>query len=403
MMSSPDPLTSSSSRPDVIELRLPVAADLIVLARLTTATLAARAGFDVEEIEDLRLAVEELCLTLGPSDQRGTLHLEFFQSDHEIEISCTLEAETPGLRGADVNGVSPVPTLEDDLSDRILEALVDAHGYDTRDANPRAWLKKSRARASRADGDGPHARGPAGRLRGVRAVSQDPGLRDRLVEAHLGLAHQLARRFVNRGEPYDDLVQVASLALVKSVDRFDPERGVKFSTFATRTVIGELKRHFRDRGWAVRAPRRIQELYLELGHAVASLSQELGRSPTVPELAASVGASEEAVLETLEAAQGYRLSSIDAPDHHEETLANSIGAEDGRFTEVDNRSFLGPAMAELAPRDRIVLWLRFGEGLTQSQIAERIGVSQMQVSRLLSASLDRLRTALPSPGARVDP
>ena len=146
MMSSPDPLTSSSSRPDVIELRLPVAADLIVLARLTTATLAARAGFDVEEIEDLRLAVEELCLTLGPSDQRGTLHLEFFQSDHEIEISCTLEAETPGLRGADVNGVSPVPTLEDDLSDRILEALVDAHGYDTRDANPRAWLKKSRAR-----------------------------------------------------------------------------------------------------------------------------------------------------------------------------------------------------------------------------------------------------------------
>jgi len=231
--------------------------------------------------------------------------------------------------------------------------------------------------------------------------SRDPALRDQLVEAHLGLAHQLARRFVNRGEPYDDLVQVASLALVKSVDRFDPERGVKFSTFATRTVIGELKRHFRDRGWAVRAPRRIQELYLELGHAVASLSQELGRSPTVPELAASVGASEEAILETLEAAQGYRLSSIDAPDHQDETLANIIGAEDGRFAEVEHRSFLGPAMAALAPRDRTVLWLRFGEGLTQSQIAERIGVSQMQVSRLLSASLERLRAALPEepPGA----
>src|SRR5579859_8181524 len=133
------------------------------------------------------------------------------------------------------------------------------------------------------------------------ANTRDPRLRDELVTAHLGLAHQLARRFANRGEAYDDLVQVASLAIVKSVDRFDPERGVEFSTFATRTVIGELKRHFRDKGWAVRAPRRIQELYLELGHAIGALSQELGRSPTVAELASHTGASEEAVLEALEA------------------------------------------------------------------------------------------------------
>ncbi len=153
----------------------------------------------------------------------------------------------------------------------------------------------------------------------------DPKLRDELVTAHLGLAHQLARRFTNRGESYDDLVQVASVALIKSVDRFDPERGVEFSTFATRTILGELKRHFRDKGWAVRAPRRIQELYLELGHAIGSLSHELGRSPTVGELAKTTGATEEAVLEALEAGQGYRASSIDMPDRQEETLASRLG------------------------------------------------------------------------------
>ena len=223
------------------------------------------------------------------------------------------------------------------------------------------------------------------------AATHDPALRDQLVTAHLGLAHQLARRFVNRGESYDDLVQVASLAIVKSVDRFDPERGVEFSTFATRTVLGELKRHFRDKGWAVRAPRRIQELYLELGQTVGTLSQELGRSPTVAELAESTGASEESVLEALEAGQGYRTSSIDAPDRQEETLAERIGGEDATFGNVDDRSVLAPALARLAPREQTILRLRFADGLTQSEIATRIGVSQMHVSRLLAASLERLR------------
>jgi len=225
------------------------------------------------------------------------------------------------------------------------------------------------------------------------AETRNPELRDELVTAHLGLAHQLARRFTNRGEAYDDLVQVASLALVKSVDRFDPDRGVEFSTFATRTVIGELKRHFRDRGWAVRAPRRIQELYLELGHSIGTLSQELGRSPTVAELAGSTGASEEAVLEALEAGQGYRTSSIDVPDRQDETLANRIGGEDTNFAGVDDRSVLAPALARLPAREQAILRLRFVDGLTQSEIAGRIGVSQMHVSRLLASSLEQLRTA----------
>ncbi len=225
------------------------------------------------------------------------------------------------------------------------------------------------------------------------AVTRDAVLRDELVTAHLGLAHQLARRFANRGEPYDDLVQVASMAIVKSVDRFDPGRGVEFSTFATRTVIGELKRHLRDKGWAVRAPRRIQELYLELGHTISTLSQDLGRSPTVAELAKAAGAPEEAVLEALEAGQGYRTSSIDVPDRQEETLASRIGGEDARYAGVDDRSVLAPAVAKLGPREQAILRLRFVDGLTQSDIAARIGVSQMHVSRLLAASLERLREA----------
>lgn len=226
------------------------------------------------------------------------------------------------------------------------------------------------------------------------AATRDPALRDELVAAHLGLAHQLARRFANRGEPYDDLVQVASMAIVKSVDRFDPDRGVEFSTFATRTTVGELKRHFRDRGWAVRAPRRIQELYLELGQVVGTLSQELGRSPTVAELAEATGAGEEAVLEAMEAGQGYRNASIDVPDRQDETLASRLGSEDTTYSAVDDRALLAPALEKLAPRERTILRLRFFEGLTQSEIASRVGVSQMHVSRLLAASLERLRRDL---------
>ncbi len=223
------------------------------------------------------------------------------------------------------------------------------------------------------------------------ARTRDPRLRDELVEAHLGLAHQLARRFTNRGETYDDLVQVASIALIKSVDRFDPERGVEFSTFATRTVLGELKRHFRDKGWAVRAPRRIQELYLELGHVIETLSQEHGRPPTVAEMARVTGASEEAVLEALEAGQSYRATSIDVPGRQEDPLASRLGDVDSGFADTEDRMVLALSLARLPERERLILNLRFVEGLTQSEIADRVGISQMHVSRLLTASLAKLQ------------
>jgi RNA polymerase sigma-B factor len=228
------------------------------------------------------------------------------------------------------------------------------------------------------------------------AETRDPRLRDELVEAHLGLAEYLARRFSNRGEPLDDLVQVASVGLLKAVDRFEPDRAVEFSTYATHTVVGELKRHFRDKGWAVRAPRRMQELYLRLGKVVANLSQELGHSPTIPELAAEAQVSEEEVLEALEAGQAYRFSSLDAPspgDENGESMSAYLGLEDPELAGAERRATLSPLLASLAPREQTILHLRFFEGLTQSEIASRLGISQMHVSRLLARSLAQLRDA----------
>lgn len=225
------------------------------------------------------------------------------------------------------------------------------------------------------------------------AQTRDQRQRDELVEAHIGLAEHLARRFTHRGEAYDDLVQVSALGLIKSVDRFDPERGVEFTTYATKTILGELKRHFRDKGWAIRAPRRVQELYLHLGQAVGSLSQELGRSPTIKELAVETGASEDDVIEALEAGQGYRSASLDSAGPDDEGWGAHLGVEDSEFEDAEWRAVLLPHLHALPERDRTILRLRFLDGLTQSEIASRIGISQMHVSRLLARSLATLRQA----------
>jgi RNA polymerase sigma-B factor len=226
------------------------------------------------------------------------------------------------------------------------------------------------------------------------ARSGDSTLRGELVEAHIGLAEHLARRFVYRGESYDDLVQVGSIALIKAVDRFDPDRGVEFTTFATKTILGELKRHFRDKGWAIRAPRRLQELYLHLNQSVATLSQELRRSPTISELAADTGASEEQVLEALEAGQSYRSTSLDSAGPDEEGLGSRLGVEAEGMGVAEWRTILEPYVQALPEREQTILRLRFVDGLTQSEIAARIGLSQMHVSRLLVHSLATLRGRL---------
>ena len=228
----------------------------------------------------------------------------------------------------------------------------------------------------------------------IYARSRDRALRDELVTAHMGLAEYLARRFTNRGEPLDDLVQVAALGLLKAVDRFDPERGLEFSTYATPTIVGELKRHFRDKGWAVRVPRRVQELHLRLGSVVSQLSQELGRSPTIGEIANAATVSEEEVLEAIEAGHAYRFTSLDAPSGNDDELSLSaeLGSEDQALIDSEHRVTLSPLIAQFPPRERTILHLRFFEGLTQSEIAGRLGISQMHVSRLLARALAQLRT-----------
>ena len=225
------------------------------------------------------------------------------------------------------------------------------------------------------------------------AHTRDRALRDDLVTAHMGLAEYLARRFTNRGEPLDDLIQVAALGLLKAVDRFDPERGLEFSTYATPTIVGELKRHFRDKGWAVRVPRRVQELHLRLGSVVSVLSQELGRSPTIGEIAQAAAVSEEEVLEAIEAGHAYRFTSLDAPAREEDELSLSaeLGAEDQGLIDSEHRVTLSPLIAQFPPRERMILHLRFFEGMTQSEIAGRLGISQMHVSRLLARALAQLR------------
>ncbi len=225
--------------------------------------------------------------------------------------------------------------------------------------------------------------------------------RDELVTMHLPLAGFLARRFRDRGESLEDLTQVATIGLLKAVDRFDPERGVEFSTFATPTMVGEIKRHFRDKGWAIRVPRRLQELRISIGRATAELSQSTGRSPTVAELAEHLGFSQEQILEGLESAQAYATLSLDAAsgDGTEDgsSLVDTLGDDDPGLGEVDTRETLHPLVATLAPREQRIIHMRFYENMTQAQIAQRIGVSQMHVSRLLAKSLAQLRTGLDEP------
>ena len=222
--------------------------------------------------------------------------------------------------------------------------------------------------------------------------------RDSLVEQHLPLVEHLARRFRNRGEPYDDLVQVATIGLIKSVDRFDLGRGVEFSTYATPTIVGEIKRHFRDKGWAVRVPRRLQELRLSLASATSELSQKQGRSPTVSELAAHMKITDEEVLEGLESANAYSTLSLDAGDSgsgdEPMPVADTLGSEDEGLEGVEYRESLKPMLEQLPPREKKILMLRFFKNMTQSEIAEEIGISQMHVSRLLARTLAQLREGL---------
>jgi RNA polymerase sigma-B factor len=228
----------------------------------------------------------------------------------------------------------------------------------------------------------------------------DRAARDALVERFLPLARQLARRYQRGGEPLDDLIQVASLGLLKAIDRFDPSRDTAFSSFAVPTILGELKRHFRDRGWSVRVPRDLQEMSVRVDRVTEEMSRELGRAPTPSEIAENIGASTEQVLEAREAAGAYRAISLDRPrddDEDSDGMTESMGAEDPGFGLAEDAATVERLMGVLSEREREVLRLRFAEDLTQSEIGHRVGVSQMHVSRLIRQAVARLREAAERP------
>ena len=223
------------------------------------------------------------------------------------------------------------------------------------------------------------------------------GLRNSLVQLHLPLVEHCARRFRNRGEPMEDLVQVGTIGLIKAVDRFDLERGVEFSTYATPTILGEIKRHFRDKGWAIRVPRRLQELRMQIGGATGELTQKLGRSPTPRELAEVIGCTVEEIMEGIESSHAYATLSLDASDDDDEgppAMLATLGVEDADIEHVEVRESIKPLLEGLGEREKRILLLRFFKNMTQSQIAEEIGVSQMHVSRLLNRTLEQLRVSL---------
>jgi RNA polymerase sigma-B factor len=225
-------------------------------------------------------------------------------------------------------------------------------------------------------------------------------VRESLVHLNIGLVEHLARRFRGRGEPFEDLVQVGTIGLLKAIDRFDPARGVDFSSFAAPTVLGEIKRYFRDKGWAIRVPRHLQELRLSLATATQDLTHELHRSPKVSELAERLGITEDDVIQGLESTQAYSTQTLDPlidPESEAPSLVHVLGTEDPEIEGVENRESLKPLVQALPEREKRLLEMRFYQGMTQSQIATELGISQMHVSRLLSRTLGQLRESLIEP------
>jgi RNA polymerase sigma-B factor len=218
--------------------------------------------------------------------------------------------------------------------------------------------------------------------------------REELIERYMSLVRSLARRYSYRGEQLDDLVQIGAIGLIKAIDRFNLDRGVELTTYATPNIIGEIKRHFRDKGWSVRVPRGLQELNVQISKLIEQLTVQLGRSPTIPELAEAAGVEEEAVLEALESGRAYSSVSLSTGASDEEGELDpleSLGSEDHEFEISEDRAVLAPGFKVLDARERKILHLRFFSGLTQSQIADQIGISQMHVSRLIRRSLEKIR------------
>lgn len=230
----------------------------------------------------------------------------------------------------------------------------------------------------------------------------DMDAREKLVMSHLNLVRFIANKFKNRGEPIDDLIQVGYLGLLKAIDRFDPSRGLEFTTFATPTIMGEIKRHFRDKGWSVRMPRRLQELSAKVNQASDTLTSQLQRSPTIAEIADYLDATVDEVLEAMESSSAYSSVSLEAPsgadDDDTPSVIDRYATEDSDLAFTDDRIIIEEALASFSPRERDVIEMRFLKGMTQIEIAEKLGISQVQVSRLLRRTLKKIQDKIDPEG-----
>lgn len=222
--------------------------------------------------------------------------------------------------------------------------------------------------------------------------------RDELIVSHQNLVRFLAAKYKDRGEPMDDLIQVGTIGLIKAIDRFDPDRGLEFTTYATPTILGEIRRHFRDKGWSVRVPRRLQELSAKVNKATEELSVQLSRSPTVEEIANHVGASVDEVLEAMESSSAYSATPLEAGGSGDEEDGPSVldryASEDEGLASSDDRMALAEVLSTFSPREQEVIRMRFDEDMTQSEMAKRLGISQVQVSRLLRKTLEKIRAKM---------
>ena len=390
----------------IVKLSVPAEARFARAVRMTASNLAVCCDMSVDDVEDVRMAAEE-GFVYACATRPTTCDIVFGLAPDGMTADFSLGDEDPD-EAADPSG-EPQPI---DLVEVLLGAVNAQETTSTQETEEeRAAREASEARAERARHRSLH-RTPKGKaawdkdrtrelFRQYKATG-DSEVRDQLIVSHLNLVRFLASKFKNRGEPLDDLIQVGTIGLIKAIDRFDPSRGLEFTTYATPTILGEIKRHFRDKGWSVRVPRRLQELSAKVNQANDELTNELSRSPSVEEIAKRVGASVDDVLEAMESSSAYSSVPLEGGGSSDDDDAPSVidhyATEDEDLAASDDRIVLEDAIRDFSPREKDVIRMRFFEGMTQVEIAERLGISQVQVSRLLRRTLRRVQDKIDPEG-----
>ena len=379
-------------------ITLTVAGDprLARLVRMTAANVGALCSMSVDRIEDIRMAAEEAFIFGCTAVDCDDITIKFDVDETHVGMTITFGDQA---------------TVDEDdqaavYAELILASVCDSYEKTAAPLTLSLDLKADinmteRSRSGKTAWDKEKTRELFRRYK----ETGDPDAREQLVMSHMNLVRFLANKFKNRGEPLDDLMQVGYLGLLKAIDRFDPERGLEFTTFATPTILGEIKRHFRDKGWSVRVPRRLQELSAKVNQATDKLTNELQRSPKVEEIAEYLDVTVDEVLEAMESSSAYTSVPIEAPGASDSDDAPSIldryADDDNELDFTDDRLVIEEAIRDFSPREREVIELRFVKGMTQIEIAKKLGISQVQVSRLLRRTLKKIQDKIDPDGVMI--